>query len=50
MSGRALHFVRHGRGPALVLLHGFTGSGQGMAGIAQSFEQDYETLVMDLPG
>jgi len=50
VSGRALHFVRHGRGPALVLLHGFTGSGQGMAGIAQSFEQDYETLVMDLPG
>ena len=50
MSGRALHFVRHGRGPALVLLHGFTGTGQDMAGIAQSFEQDYETLVMDLPG
>ena len=50
MSGRALHFVRHGRGPALVLLHGFTGTGQDMAGIAQSFEQDYETLVLDLPG
>jgi 2-succinyl-6-hydroxy-2,4-cyclohexadiene-1-carboxylate synthase len=50
VSGRALHFVRHGRGPALVLLHGFTGTGQDMAGIAQSFEQDYETLVLDLPG
>jgi 2-succinyl-6-hydroxy-2,4-cyclohexadiene-1-carboxylate synthase len=33
-----------------VLLHGFTGSGQGMAEIAQSLEQDYETLALDLPG
>ena len=50
MSGSTLHFVRHGRGPALVLLHGFTGSGHGMAEIAQSLEQDYETLALDLPG
>jgi 2-succinyl-6-hydroxy-2,4-cyclohexadiene-1-carboxylate synthase len=34
----------------LVLLHGFTGSGQGMAEIAQSLERDYETIVLDLPG
>lgn len=50
MSGRTLHFARQGRGPALVLLHGFTGSGQGMAEIAQSLEQHYETLALDLPG
>jgi len=50
MSGSTLHFVRHGRGPALVLLHGFTGSGQGMAEITQPLEQDYETLALDLPG
>lgn len=50
MSGRTLHFARRGRGPAVVLLHGFTGSGQGMAEIAQSLEQDYETLALDLPG
>lgn len=50
MSGRTLHFARRGRGPAVVLLHGFTGSGQGMAEIAHSLEQDYETLALDLPG
>jgi 2-succinyl-6-hydroxy-2,4-cyclohexadiene-1-carboxylate synthase len=50
VSGRTLHFARRGRGPAVVLLHGFTGSGQGMAEIAQSLEQDYETLALDLPG
>lgn len=50
MSGRTLHFARQGRGPALVLLHGFTGSGQGLAEIAQSLEQHYETLAVDLPG
>lgn len=50
MNRRTLHFERHGRGPALVLLHGFTGSGQGMTEIARSFERDYETLALDLPG
>ena len=50
MSGRTLHFARQGRGSALVLLHGFTGSGQGMAEIAQLLEQDFETLAVDLPG
>jgi 2-succinyl-6-hydroxy-2,4-cyclohexadiene-1-carboxylate synthase len=50
VSGRTLHFERHGRGPALVLLHGFTGTGQSMAEVAQSLERDYETLSLDLPG
>ena len=50
MSGHALHFERRGRGPALVLLHGFTGTGQSMAEVARAFEHDYETLALDLPG
>ena len=50
MSGRLLHVERHGRGPALVLLHGFTGSRRSLAGVARDFAQDYETLSPDLPG
>ena len=50
MKGRPLHFERKGRGPALVLLHGFTGSGQSMAEVAHSLEQEYETIAPDLPG
>lgn len=50
MSGRRLHVERRGRGPALVLLHGFTGSGRSLAGVASAFAQEFETLVPDLPG
>jgi len=50
VSGCLLHFERHGRGPALVLLHGFTGSRSSLAGVARDFAQDYETLSPDLPG
>ncbi|RPH60669.1 MAG: 2-succinyl-6-hydroxy-2,4-cyclohexadiene-1-carboxylate synthase, partial [Burkholderiales bacterium] len=50
MNGRPLQFERQGRGPALVLLHGFTGSGQSMAELAQSLGSEYETLAPDLPG
>ncbi len=50
MSGRPLHVERRGRGPALVLLHGFTGSGRSLAGVASAFEQEFETLAPDLPG
>lgn len=50
MTGRALAFERGGRGPALVLLHGYTGSGRGMACIARPFERDFETIAPDLPG
>ena len=50
VNGRALHFERRGHGPALVLLHGFTGHGQSMAEVAQSLEADYETFALDLPG
>lgn len=50
MNGAPLPLERRGRGSALVLLHGFTGSGRGMAGLAQAFESEYETLAPDLPG
>ena len=33
-----------------MLLHGFTGSGQGMAGIATAFADDFDVLAPDLPG
>jgi len=50
MTARALHFERRGEGPPLVLLHGFTGSGRSMAGVAGALEHEYETLAPDLPG
>jgi len=50
VSGVPLHLERRGRGPALMLLHGFTGSGRSMAGVAQAFEREYEILAPDLPG
>lgn len=39
-----------GGSPAVVLLHGFTGSGQSMAEVAQALGSEYETFAPDLPG
>jgi len=50
VSGQVLPMERGGRGPALMLLHGYTGSGSSMAGIARAFQGEYETLAPDLPG
>jgi len=50
VSGRVLHLERRGRGPALMLLHGYSGNGRSMARIAGAFEREYETLAPDLPG
>jgi 2-succinyl-6-hydroxy-2,4-cyclohexadiene-1-carboxylate synthase len=50
VTGRALNVERRGRGPALVLLHGFTGSSASMAQVARALSGDHETLVPDLPG
>jgi 2-succinyl-6-hydroxy-2,4-cyclohexadiene-1-carboxylate synthase len=50
VSGRPLYLHRRGRGPALMLLHGFTGSGQGMAALAEHFADRFEVLAPDLPG
>ena len=50
MTAQPLHVRRHGRGPAMMMLHGFTGSGQGLESLARSFEDEFEVLVPDLPG
>lgn len=50
MSVRVLASERSGRGTALMLLHGFTGNGQGMAGIARALERNFATIAPDLPG
>jgi 2-succinyl-6-hydroxy-2,4-cyclohexadiene-1-carboxylate synthase len=50
MSGRALAAERSGRGPALMLLHGYTGTGRSMERLARAFQHDFDTIAPDLPG
>ncbi len=50
MSGRPLHFERRGKGPALVILHGYTGSAGSMRRLSQALSGEFETIVPDLPG
>jgi 2-succinyl-6-hydroxy-2,4-cyclohexadiene-1-carboxylate synthase len=50
VSGRALHFELRGKGPALVILHGYTGSAAGMRELSQALAGEFETIVPDLPG
>jgi len=50
MIGRTLPVERRGRGPALMLLHGFTGTGQSLADLSAAFETEFETLAPDIPG
>ncbi len=50
MSAQALHARRRGHGPALMLLHGYTGRGSDMDELARAFEREFETIAPDLPG
>jgi 2-succinyl-6-hydroxy-2,4-cyclohexadiene-1-carboxylate synthase len=50
VSDGPLPFDRGGSGPALVLLHGFTGSARSMAALARPLEREFETILPDLPG
>jgi len=50
MSGRALAAERSGRGPAMMLLHGYSGTGRSMDGLARSLQHDFDTIAPDLPG
>ena len=50
MSGRALAAERSGCGSALMLFHGYTGAGRGMAGLAGELQNDFDTIAPDLPG
>ena len=45
-----LHVERRGNGPRVVLLHGFTGDGSTMHGLAERLETDAEVLIPDLVG
>jgi 2-succinyl-6-hydroxy-2,4-cyclohexadiene-1-carboxylate synthase len=50
VNGEALYFERRGRGEALMLLHGFTGSGRSLDPVARSMAHEFTTLAPDLPG
>jgi 2-succinyl-6-hydroxy-2,4-cyclohexadiene-1-carboxylate synthase len=50
VSGSALHFERRGHGPAVMLLHGYTGTGRSMGALSRALEFACETLLPDLPG
>ncbi|MCY3850698.1 MAG: 2-succinyl-6-hydroxy-2,4-cyclohexadiene-1-carboxylate synthase [Acidimicrobiaceae bacterium] len=49
-TGVDLHVERRGTGPTVVLLHGFTGDGTTMAGLARRLEVEAEVVVPDLVG
>jgi 2-succinyl-6-hydroxy-2,4-cyclohexadiene-1-carboxylate synthase len=50
VTGQPLHFERHGKGPPVAILHGFTGSARSMQGLSLPLADQYETIVPDLPG
>lgn len=50
MTGRVLALQRSGHGPALMLLHGFTGNGGSVAGLARALANDFDVVAPDLPG
>jgi 2-succinyl-6-hydroxy-2,4-cyclohexadiene-1-carboxylate synthase len=50
VSAAPLHFARGGHGPALVLLHGYSGRGSDLGGLASGLAAGFETLSPDLPG
>jgi 2-succinyl-6-hydroxy-2,4-cyclohexadiene-1-carboxylate synthase len=45
-----LRTTRQGRGPTIVLVHGFTQTGASWRGVARELERDYEVVIPDLPG
>ena len=50
MTIRPLHFERRGEGPAVMLLHGFTGDGRSMSEVSLALARDFEVISPDLPG
>lgn len=50
VHGRRLHYVRHGSGPALVLLHASPCSSRVMAPLQKLWGNDFTTFAFDLPG
>lgn len=49
-DGLTLHVERAGRGAPLLLLHGFTGSAETWASLADALGDDVATIAVDLPG
>lgn len=50
MTGSALAAERSGHGPAVMLLHGYTGRGRSFEDLARAWAGEFETIAPDLPG
>lgn len=50
LSGLRVRYVRRGRGPAIVLLHGLASSIYTWADVIPALAQDHDVVAIDLPG
>jgi pimeloyl-ACP methyl ester carboxylesterase len=50
VDGLAVHYVRQGRGPAIVLLHGLGGFAESWRGTIDALAKRADVLALDLPG
>lgn len=50
MTGHPLHAEREGHGPAVVLLHGFTGSSRSWDDLRPELRSTFSVVAVDLPG
>lgn len=49
-NGLAYHYVEAGHGPAVLLLHGFTGSSENWQPLQAALADGYRVIALDLPG
>jgi 2-succinyl-6-hydroxy-2,4-cyclohexadiene-1-carboxylate synthase len=49
-DGLTLHAAVSGSGPALILLHGFTGSGETWSSLRSALDDRFTVVTVDLPG
>ena len=50
VDGLAVHYVRQGRGPSIVLLHGLGGFAESWRGTIEALAKRADVLALDLPG
>ncbi len=50
VSGNTIFYRRYGRGPAIVLIHGFPESGELWSAICPLLQQKFTVIVPDMPG
>jgi 2-succinyl-6-hydroxy-2,4-cyclohexadiene-1-carboxylate synthase len=50
INGVTYHYRRQGAGPALLLLHGFTGSSESWSATAGALAESHDVVSVDLPG